>query len=323
MPKKLTDSIVFKLDDEMRDSLGKLRKDGLKKGAYCGFTSLYEHYSLKEGSTTYIVAPPYSGKSVFINEIVMNLAEFEGWKWVIFSPETGSPKDLFAELLWVKLRKPFLINEKLNATEAEVDRAMQFIQEHFYILDPMHFELNEKMFYKSIKDIEIENGIKINGAVIDPITDFALDTSARQDLVLGDFLTRVRKFSSAYNIHTIIAFHTSAMGMIAGKNIHGENVRYLPAPTMFDVAGGQMASRKGMMILSLWRTPHDVIDPVTNEPFEEHELRVMIQKSKPKAMGKIGEVKLFYDSLSSRFYEKGNDNVKYFSQPREPEQLNI
>lgn len=312
MPK----NIIFELDASMEERLLTLRRDGLKKGAYCGFPSLFEHYSLKEGSTTYVVAPPYSGKSVFINEIMMNLAEFEDWKWAVFSPETGSPRDLFAELLWVKLRKPFMLNDELNASEEEVKLAMDFVQEHFYILDPMHVDLNERLFFESIKEVEKTYKIKINGAIIDPITDLSMDIAQRQDLVLGGFLTRVRKFSSSYNIHTIIAFHTSAMGFTSGKSITGETVRYLPAPTMFDVAGGQMASRKGMMILSLWRTPHNVIDPVTGMPFENHEMRVLIQKSKPKTVGKVGEIKLFYDRWSSRFYEKSEySDEKTFSHP--------
>lgn len=313
--------IIHALDTEMESRLLELRRDGLKRGESPGFPTLYEHYSLKEGSTTYIISPPAAGKSSLVNEIMMNLAEFSDWKWVVFSPETGSPRDLFAELLWVKLRKPFLANPQFSASDIEATVAMNFIKEHFFILDPMQLELNEKMFYKAVIAIEKENGIKINGAVIDPITDFAIDTKLRADIALGGFLTNIRKFSSTYGIHTIIAFHTSAMGFREGKAIDGSRVRYLPPPTMFDIAGGQMASRKGMMILSLFRTPYGVIDEATGLPYEAHETRVLIQKAKPKTIGKVGEVVLYFDRPSSRFYEKHVDGTRIYSSRLTPEDL--
>jgi len=308
-------SIIFNLDDEMEIALLKFREEGLQRGAYCGFSELYEHYSLKEGSTTYIVAPPYSGKTVFINELMMNLAEFEGWKWVVFSPETGSPRDLFAELLWVKLRKPFVRFDAIrDAKDNDVATAIEFIRKHFFILDPLHADLNERIYFKAIEEVEKKYDVKINGTVIDPVTDFEISGQQR-DLALGSFLTRVRKFSSGMGIHSILAFHTKAMGYVEGNDINGNKVRYLPPATMFDVAGGEMASRKGMFILSLWRTPYNVIDKDTGLPYISNETRVTIHKAKPKAIGKLGTVKLYYDALSSRYYEYDGD-TKVFSQPQ-------
>lgn len=304
-------SLIYRLDNDMKSSLIKLRNEGLRKGAYPGWESLYELYSLKEGSTTYIVAPPYSGKSVFINELMMNLADFEDWKWVVFSPETGSPRDLFAELLWVKLRKPFLrFNKNLDATDEDVEKAIKFVEEHFYILDPLHADLDEQMYFKAIKNVQEEYKVKINGTVIDPVTDFEISGQQR-DLALGRFLTRVRKFSSSYGIHSILAFHTKAMGYVMGKNIDGNEVRYLPQATMFDVAGGEMASRKGMFIISLWRTPYNVIDKETGTVYPSNETRVNVLKAKPKSVGHIGGIKLYYDAMSSRYYEIDGKNRRF------------
>ena len=310
-----TNNMMFTIDEPMEEQLITLRNNGLKKGAYCGWESLYEYYSLKEGSTTYIVAPPAVGKTSIISELTMNLSEYEGWKWVIFSPEVGSPKDLFAELLWVKLRKPFLKYDKnKDAKEDEVKAAIKFVKEHFFIIDPIHSELNEHVYFKTIRDIQDKYNVKINGTVIDPVTDFDISGNQR-DLALGRFLTSIRKFSSSYGIHSILAFHTKNMGYVTGKTIDGEERRYLPPATMFDVAGGEMASRKGMFILSLWRPPYGIIDPETNLPYPTNETRVNILKAKPKSIGKIGTIKLYYDALSSRYYELNGDN-KVYSHPQ-------
>ena len=42
--------------NELRDSLGTLRREGVKKGAWTGFESLFDKYSVKEGSRTYILS---------------------------------------------------------------------------------------------------------------------------------------------------------------------------------------------------------------------------------------------------------------------------
>jgi ribosomal protein L31E len=245
----------------------------------------------------------------------MNLAEFEDWKWVIFSPEVGSPRDLFAELLWVKLRKPFLkYDKRKDSKDAEVKAAIKFVKEHFYIIDPVHADLNEHIYFKTIKDIQEKYKVKINGTVIDPVTDFEISGQQR-DLALGRFLTRVRKFSSSYGIHSVLAFHTKSMGYTEGETVDGTKIRYLPPATMFDVAGGEMASRKGMFILSLWRTPYNVVDKETGVVYPPNETRVNILKAKPKSIGKIGTIKLYYDALSSRYYELDGD-TKCYSQPQ-------
>jgi hypothetical protein len=111
-------NIIYKAED-VRDSLSTLRNEGVKKGAWTGFDSLFDKYSVKKGSTTYIYAGAHQGKSQFGFELMMNLSEYSGWKWAVYTPETGSPTEVFAELLWVYLRKPFLINDHLTATDEE------------------------------------------------------------------------------------------------------------------------------------------------------------------------------------------------------------
>jgi hypothetical protein len=62
--------------EELRGSLTTLRNEGIKKGAWTGFDSLYDKYSVKKGSTTYIYAGAHQGKSQFAFELMMNLSQF-------------------------------------------------------------------------------------------------------------------------------------------------------------------------------------------------------------------------------------------------------
>ncbi len=309
-------NIIHPLDGEIRKNLLSLRKNGLKKGMWSGWDELYNHYTVKEGGTTYVVAPAAVGKTAIVYELTVNLAQFEGCKVCIFTPETGSATDVYNELLWAYLREPFYKHADGHATDKQVKDALDWMSEHFYVIDPMHQDLTASSYFQAIEQLQEERKISIDIAVIDPITDMDIYGEGARDLALGGFLTRVRKFSSSYKIHTFVAFHTKAMSLVEGKRVDGSKVRYYPPPTMADVAGGEMAARKGLFIMGLWRPPANVIDPETGEPFLRNETRVEVLKAKPKALGKQGVVKLYYDTYSSRYYSLDNNNEKIWSYPK-------
>lgn len=301
----------------VKSQLDDLRVNGLKRGKHAGFENLYRKYSIKEGSMTFIIASPAVGKTSIIYEILLNLAQFSNWKIAIFSPEGGSPTDLYAELLWAYLRKPFLkhdIPNIPNASDKEVQDAYKFLDKHFYIIDSGLKDLTAESFFRAVEDIEKEDNIKINSIVIDPIVELNINPDgSRDDIALGSFLTRVRKFSSERNIHTFIAIHTKAMQMLSKKRDDGTTMLYYPQPTFFDTMGGMMWSRKGFMVMSLWRPPTELINPDTDDYYEKNETIIEILKVKPKIMGQTGRISLFYDYISSRFYEKDHLGNKLFS----------
>ena len=73
---------IYRVDD-VRDGIFQLRREGSQKGEWAGFRDLHEHYSIKEGSFTILFAAPAMGKSQFSIEVMMNMAEYKGWKWVV------------------------------------------------------------------------------------------------------------------------------------------------------------------------------------------------------------------------------------------------
>jgi twinkle protein len=274
--------------NELRDSLGTLRREGVKKGAWTGFSSLFEKYSVKEGSTTYIYAGAHQGKSQFGFELMMNLAQYNGWKWAVYSPETGSPTEVFAELLWVYLRKPFLINTKVTATDEETERAIEFINQHFFIIDSGLRDLSIEGFYTAVEQVEDDYDIRINGCFVDPFTEIKTDVSqgVRDDIAIGQILTKVRKHSSDKNYHTIVTVHTKHQ-----QAKYKNGVPYVDKPTMNDIAGGMQWSRKGMMVINVWRCPFGLED-ANGVPYEPNQVEITVVKAKPKIVGKLMLVRL-------------------------------
>lgn len=322
-------NIIYKAEDVV-DSLSTLRKEGVKKGAWTGFSSLFNKYSVKKGSTTYIYAGAHQGKSQFGFELMMNLAEYSDWKWAVYTPETGSPTEVFAELLWVYLRKPFLINDHLTATDEETSRAIKFVNEHFYIIDSGLQDLSVEGFYTAVDTIEEDNNIKIDGCMIDPFTEIKTDVSSgvRDDIAIGQVLTKVRKHSAEKDFHTIVTVHTKHQ-----QAKYKNGVPYVDKPTMNDIAGGMQWSRKGMMVINVWRCPYGLEDS-NGIPYEPNQVEITIVKAKPKIVGSLGTVTLYYDKMKNRYYEvddRGNKCYAYEdpnaevvkSEPQGGEQLRI
>lgn len=296
--------------NELRDSLTTLRQEGVKKGAWTGFSTLFDKYSVKRGSTTYIYAGAHQGKSQFGFELMMNLSQYSGWKWAIYSPETGSPTEVFAELMWVYLRKPFLINNKVTATDEETEKALAFINTHFYIIDSGLQDLSIEGFYTAVEKIEQDNFIKIDGCLVDPFTEIKTDVSqgVRDDIAIGQILTKVRKHSADKDYHTIVTVHTKHQ-----QAKYKNGIPYVDKPTMNDIAGGMQWSRKGMMVVNVWRCPFGLEDS-NGIPYEPNQVEITVVKAKPKIVGKLGSVTLYFDKLSNRYYEldeKGNKRFAY------------
>jgi hypothetical protein len=296
--------------NELRDSLTTLRHEGIKKGAWTGFNTLFDKYSVKRGSTTYLYAGAHQGKSQFGFELMMNLAQYSGWRWAIYSPETGSPTEVFAELMWVYLRKPFLVNDKVTATDEETEAALKFINTHFYIIDSGLQDLTIEGFYTAVEKIEQDNFIKIDGCLVDPFTEIKTDVSqgVRDDIAIGQILTKVRKHSADKDYHTIVTVHTKHQ-----QAKYKNGVPYVDKPTMNDIAGGMQWSRKGMMVINVWRCPFGLEDG-NGIPYEPNQVEITVVKAKPKIVGKLGSVTLYFDKLSNRYYEldeKGNKRFAY------------
>tara|TARA_R110001592_G_C13039353_1_gene739124 strand:- start:85 stop:1014 length:930 start_codon:yes stop_codon:yes gene_type:complete len=302
---------IYRAED-VRDSLNTLRSEGIKKGAWTGFDSLFDKYSMKKGSTTYIYAGAHQGKSQFGFELMVNLAQYSGWKWAVYTPETGSPTEVFAELLWVYLRKPFLVNDKVMATDEEKEEAMSFINEHFFLVDSGLQDLSIEGFYTAVEMIEEDNFITIDGCMIDPFTEIRTDITSgvRDDIAIGQVLTKVRKHSAEKNYHTIVTVHTKHQ-----QAKYKNGIPYVDVPTMNDIAGGMQWSRKGMMVLNVWRCPYGLEDE-NGIPYEQNQVKITVVKAKPKIVGNLGSVTLFYDKMKNRYYEKDSQGQPQYAYPQ-------
>lgn len=290
---------MYKRLSEVSSDLNRLREKGFERGYSVGWNWEQLPYTIKLGSTTYMASAPASGKTELINEMQINLSCLHGLNHAIFTPETGTPAEVYAELCYKFLGKPYIkgFNEMSDTEKAFAE---MFIDEHFFIVDPGDEDMTVDQFFKIVDQIEKETGKIIHTTLVDPWNElsenYKPEDLGREDKFLSRTLGQVRKNARAKNRHHFIVTHVRDQ-----VGINQSGIVFYPMPTARDFSGGQVWFRKGNSILIPWRPPYGLSDR-DNNVYAENELHLKIAKSKPKGISKNTTVKMYLDTNLYQYY---------------------
>jgi hypothetical protein len=302
---------MYKRLTNVNNELFDIRQQKDVRGKSIGWDWDILPYTIKEGCTTYIGSAPASGKTELWFEILINLSCLHNWNHVIFSPETGSSAEIFAELCYKYVGKPYVQGQN-SMTNSEQIVAEMFINEHFIVIDPIDEDLTITKFYELVDEIEKKEGMKIHTTTIDPwnelTEEFIQADLGREDKYLSRILGTVRKNARKTGRHNCVINHVRDQPMVSSKTIAGTDISYFPMPSARDFAGGQVWFRKGLSVLIPWRPPYGLLDSDGNGA-EKNEVHLKVAKSKPKGVSKNGVYKLYLDLDKYQYYMldfKGN-----------------
>jgi len=302
---------MYKRLTNVNNELFDIRQQKDVRGKTIGWDWDLLPYTIKEGCTTYIGSAPASGKTELWFEILINLSCLHNWNHVIFSPETGSSAEIFAELCYKYIGKPYVQGQNSMSNSEQVIAEM-FINEHFIVIDPIDEDLTITKFYELVDEIEKKEGMKIHTTTIDPwnelTEEFIQADLGREDKYLSRILGQVRKNARKTGRHNCVINHVRDQPMVSSKTIAGTDISYFPMPSARDFAGGQVWFRKGLSVLIPWRPPYGLLDSEGNGA-EKNEVHLKVAKSKPKGVSKNGVYKLYLDLDKYQYYMldfKGN-----------------
>ena len=285
---------------DVQDEIDDLFENGQQKGVFCGLDGLDKNYSIKLGSTTYIYGAPFSGKSQLWFEWLIRLSEMHNWRHAVFSPETGSAAEIYAELIAMKARKDFFKDYNKQMSLIEMQKAKDWVNRHFIVIDVKDQMIDPTDFYDIVDVIERVYSTKIHTVTADPFNDFKMDLKSfngRQDLYLESVLTYVRQNASVTGRHNCIITHVQDQQLQKDSD---SGKMYYPMPTYRQIAGGQAWSRKGKGMIAVWRPP-DWYKDDDGFPVASNESWVYVQKAKPKGVGSLGITRLLYNSNEHRY----------------------
>jgi twinkle protein len=254
---------------------------GMGRGESTGYNNVDELYSVVTGQLTVVTGHPSSGKSEFIDQIMVNLAQSKGWKFAICSFE-NEPRIHIAKLISKHLRKPFFDGPSPRMTKEELGRGKEFVQSHFSFLYQADGSLSSvDSIIERLKVAVLRHGVR--GAIIDPYNYIQKGRDVSETDWVSDVLTKLRVFAQAHGIHLwFVAHPTKMMRDQTGK---------VPAPKGYDISGSAAWFAKADVGLTVHRP-----DPANSIASEIH-----IWKCRFSWVGKQGHTELDFDVPTSTY----------------------
>ena len=297
---------ILELKD-VRDDLLKYREQGALRGVYLGFPTFHEHYTMSLPGCTDWTGFPASGKSEFLIEMLLNTSLFHGWKHLLYVPDVGDKNEIISLIIHKITGKTFDKRYTSNLiTEAEVDKELDWTLHHFRILTQV--DLKSKITPYEFWDMAAAMNDSVIGgiqtATIDSWKDMKHgvgptgETFARDDKYLEDVLSYRNAMSEHHKMHFHIIGHPNK----TDKDTSGKRI----PPTPYDMKGGGEWFNNGKTQITLHR-----VDGTFNQ------VRVIVNKAKPKSVAKLGEVTFCLDITKNSYYIEGVESNEYRSEINE------
>ena len=286
----------YKLENKLAE-IKEFAEKGLTDLKSTGMTCIDEYWMLKKGYPLFVAGNPGAGKTEFIFEVMINTSIDYGWKHFIYCGEGGNIEHIFNELL-----HKYLENNYKYVSESQKVAAEYFISEHFIIVDhDKDFTIDE--FYTLAEKCEKELGIKFSTTLFDPFNDIKDEVekfAGRDDKYLEYALKRVRISSKKNNRIDILINHVAD---IHPKTDRDSGRDYLPPALPTQWARGRTWWRRAFVMILVYR-PYTFMKGTDGDLHAENETHIIVQKFKPKGVGKLGKAVIFWDWKKNRYYWK-------------------
>jgi len=213
-------------------------KNGFKRGYQVGLSNFDSIFSTYTGQFITVTGIPSSGKSDFVDQMVVGYNQNYDWKTAFASPE-NAPTYLHAHKLMRKVwqdmpRKNDIGTDKWNAVADHVNDNFFFIDMERYTLDSVLRKGAELVKRKGIKCLVIDPFNKIRDV------DSNLEDVNRYTM---EYLSKIEIFAKKYDVLVFVVAHPTKMY----KDKDGK----MEEPTMYNIKGGGEwydASYHGLLI---------------------------------------------------------------------------
>jgi twinkle protein len=214
-------STLYDIEDELKDFV----KNGFKPGFQVGLNNFDKIFSTYTGQFITVTGIPSSGKSDFVDQMVVGYNKNYGWKTAFASPE-NQPTYLHAHKL---MRKTWM--DMPSAGDIGGDKwneVADHVNDNYFFIDMDKYNL-ESVLRKGAELVK-RKGIKC--LVIDPFNKVR-DVNAHSDDVnryTMDYLAKIETFCRKYDVLTFIVAHPTKM-------YKGQDGK-IEEPTMYNIKGG-------------------------------------------------------------------------------------
>ena len=274
----ITDNIFFNWE-QLYEALKKQYKFSEEKFSL-GWAVLDEYVKIVKGQLTIITGIPSSGKSNWLDAVMVNLANKYDWRFLVFSPESQPLQEHVESLVIKKADMPLrdVWNNIQAMQEQDHKVVIDWVNKYFDIMDSRIVTRNMDKLLDLIEH-RCESK-KIDGVVIDPWNeiDHVRAVYMTETEYLGVILGKIKALSLRLDIHFFIVAHP--MKIYNDKRSDDST----PIIKPYDISGSANWYNKADNIFSIYRDMASM----------EYKTSIYIQKVKRARLGRFGKVDLEY-----------------------------
>ena len=280
-------STLYDIEDELKDFV----KNGFKPGFQVGLLNFDKIFSTYTGQFITVTGIPSSGKSDFVDQMVVGYNKNYGWKTAFASPE-NHPTYLHAHKLmrktWMDMPLPGDIGGQ------QWDKVASHVNDNYFFIDMDRYTL-ESVLRKGAELVK-RKGIKC--LVIDPFNKVR-DIGCKSEDVnryTMEYLTKIEIFAKKYDVLVFIVAHPTKM-------YKGQDGK-IEEPTMYNIKGGGEwydASYHGILV---------------HRDYDAKTVKAKVLKVKFQNLGENGaEAHFNWEPKSGSFLPLITDTAEYDAMP--------
>lgn len=246
------------IEDEVTDFV----RNGFKPGFQVGLENFDNIFSTYTGQFITVTGIPSSGKSDFVDQMVIGYNQNYGWKTAYASPE-NTPTYLHAHKL---MRKTWQGMPGVEDIKTEKwDQIADHVNDNYFFIDMERYTLDSVL--RKGAELVKRKGIKC--LVIDPFNKVRdNDSSGDVNVYTLEYLSKIEIFAKKYDVLVMVVAHPTKMYKDAKGNIE--------EPTMYNIKGGGEwydASYHGLLV---------------HRNYEDKTVKVKVLKCKFQNLGENG-----------------------------------
>lgn len=268
---------VFTLKNVSED-LRSLFEKGMQRGAETGWGNLDKYCTFEKGRLCVIGGIPGSGKSEFLDELLIRLNLRHGWKAAFFSPENMPLPYHLRKLMEKATGQRF---KQGQMSETLYSRGETYLEENFSSILPDDNYTVDNILDKALQLVR-RKGIDVLG--VDPFNRFEHQIPAGQTETqyISTLLDKFTNFAVRNNILVILVVHPKKMYKDPG-------IRKEPVPTLYDMNGSAAFFNKTDFGLTVERD------------YDAGVTRIHVQKVKFRHLGGRGIASFVYNTTNGRY----------------------
>jgi twinkle protein len=267
-----------------------------------GWKEFDEITMLPKASITIITGSPGAGKSLFVNNLIINT--IQNWNWLVFSPEHNHLKH------WEKLTRALLdkcYDPQKGITKYQADFSIDAFKHRLKHITVDEHQLTLEDILRKAKSFHYQ--YKLDALVIDPFNFVKINGKKDMLTHINEYLITCKHFARAFGVNVITVAHPTKLERLT-ESVANENEQEIAnyrVAQPYDVSGSKDWFAIADVIYSVWRNL---------KPEKKDFIKVYALKCRDEEIGGEGVLNFTLNRSTGRLYPKVFDNYSKYAEPK-------